>query len=193
MLYDIELENLPLYGYGIKSFTLSMVETAIQLSGGEILAPDIWEIVELGRSMTVAEVHLLDHVHETIEELARWHELMIITKGDIRDQRRKLEESSLSEYFRDVEIVSDKHEGVYRRLLAKYRVQPQAFLMVGNSLKSDILPVLQLGANAVYIPHHIPWEHERVDHENMSRFETYHELEHIGQLPELLQKLEANR
>jgi putative hydrolase of the HAD superfamily len=192
-LYAIELENLPSYGYGIKSFTLSMVETAIQLSGGEILASDVWKVVELGRGMMVAEVRLLDHVHATIEELARRYDLMIITKGDLRDQERKLEESSLSKYFRDVEIVRDKHEDVYTRLLEKHRVQPQSFLMVGNSLKSDILPVLQIGSSAVFIPYHITWEHEQIEHEDMSRIERCHELEHIGQLPDLLQKLEGSR
>jgi putative hydrolase of the HAD superfamily len=191
-LYEKEMENLPSYGYGIKSYTLSMVETAIALSGGEILAADVWKIIELGRGMMVADVCLLDHVHTTIEGLARAHDLMIITKGDLRDQERKLRNSSLSSYFREVEIVSDKCEDVYLHLLAKYRVQPQSFLMVGNSLKSDILPVLRIGSSAVYIPYHITWQHERVELEDISRFKGYHEIEHIGLLPELLRTLEAH-
>ncbi len=192
-LYAKELENLPTYGYGIKSFALSMVETAIQLSVGDILASDVWKIIELGRGMMTAEVRLLDHVQATVEELASRYDLMIITKGDLHDQERKLKKSSLSEYFRDVEIVSNKYQDVYIRMLAKYRVQPQSFLMVGNSLKSDILPVLQIGSSAVFIPYHITWEHEQVEHEDMSRFERYHELEHIGQLPDLLSELEVSR
>jgi putative hydrolase of the HAD superfamily len=189
-LYRKEMDNLPHYGYGIKSFTLSMIETAIDLTEGEISGKQIFEILGFGKRMLEADVHLLEHVRVTIERLAGHYDLMVITKGDLRDQERKLERSSLSPFFEYIEIVSDKHRHTYESLLERHQVAPQSFLMVGNSLRSDIMPVLALGAYAVYIPYHLTWEHELVERKELETYDTCFELEHIGQLPDLIRSLE---
>jgi putative hydrolase of the HAD superfamily len=187
-LYATETRNIPYFGYGIKSFTLSMIETAIALTQGRIQVADIQSIVDLAKAMLDAPVHLLDGVEDVVARLAASHTLMLVTKGDLLDQQRKLERSSLAGYFTHIEVVSEKTEETYRTLLAHYKVEAGRFLMVGNSLKSDVLPVIAIGGRAVYIPYHITWEHERVD--KQATLPTYYELEHVGMLPNLLEKLE---
>jgi putative hydrolase of the HAD superfamily len=186
-LYETEINNLNYYGYGIKSFTLSMIETAIKLTGGQIRGAEIEQIIGFGRDMLIADIRLLDHVEETITSLAATCPLMIITKGDLLDQRAKLARSPLVDCFRYVEVVSQKNQQIYADLLAKYHITAGRFLMVGNSLKSDILPVLALGGHAVYIPYHLTWAHE-VESQPVAQ-NGYYELEHLGQLPRLLQRL----
>jgi putative hydrolase of the HAD superfamily len=190
-LYETEMSNLELYGYGAKSFTLSMIETAIKLSEGKIPGSEIKKIIGFAREMLTSKTQLLEHVETTIRELAQSYQLMVITKGDLLDQQAKLDRSRLGDYFQHVEVVSDKSPATYKALLAKYGFEVQDFLMVGNSLKSDILPVLALGGRAVYIPYHTTWAHEAVDSKPVEH-NGYYELEHIGQLSQLLERLKDN-
>jgi putative hydrolase of the HAD superfamily len=187
-LYQTEMRNLRTYGYGIKGFALSMIETAIKLSDGRIQASEIQGIIDLTRDMLEAPVQLLDHAEEVVATLAACHTLVMITKGDLFDQERKITRSGLSSHFAHVEIVSDKTVDTYRSLLARHQVAAPRFLMVGNSLRSDILPVVALGGQAVHIPYHITWDHEAVA-EGDEVPKTYFELEHIGLLPELVERL----
>lgn len=162
-LFQTEMRNLPTYGYGLKSFGLSMIETAIRLTGGRVRGDEIGRIIDLIQGMAHTPVQLLDGVAEVVAALAASHRLMLITKGDLLDQERKLDQSGLAAHFSHVEIVSHKNTEVYRRLLAQFGVEPQRFLMVGNSLKSDVLPIVEIGGHAVHIPYHTTWAHEAVD------------------------------
>jgi len=189
-LYQTEMSNLQYYGYGIKSFTLSMIETAVELTNGKIKGAEVRQIVGIAREMLTSEVRLLEHVEETVRELAKSYELMVITKGDLLDQQSKLSRSGIGDNFRHVEVVSHKTQDTYETLLAKYGIEPQHFLMVGNSLKSDVLPVLAVGGHAVYIPYRTTWAHEAVDHQPIGH-EGYYELEHLGELPLLIEQLRS--
>jgi len=185
-LFATEMRNLELYGYGIKGFTLSAIETAIELTGGEITADEIRQLIELGRDMLAHPVSLLDGVSETLSELALRYRLVLITKGDLRDQERKLTKSGLANHFHHIEIVSEKDAAAYNRLFKRQAINPTRFLMVGNSLKSDILPVLELGGAGAHIPYHITWEAERVSApaDQPGRLFT---LGHIRELPAVIE------
>ncbi|MCP4139880.1 MAG: HAD family hydrolase [Chloroflexi bacterium] len=187
-LLKTEIRNIAAYGYGIKSFTLSMIETAIELTGGKITAAQIQKIIGFGKEMIATDVVLLDGVWETIQALSSSHTLIIITKGDLLDQERKVARSGLGDYFKSVEVVSEKTSESYARILAKYDIAPKLFLMIGNSLKSDVLPVIAIGGAAIHIPNSTTWAHEAVSEEE-SRKNNYYELDHLGQLPEFLNKL----
>lgn len=184
-LLATERRNLDLYGYGIKGYTLSSIETAIELSGGAISAKEISLLLEIGREMLAHPVELLEHAKACVETLAQSHRLLLITKGDLRDQQRKLTKSGLAPFFAGVEIVSEKDEPTYTDILARHQVPPAEFMMVGNSLKSDVLPVLAIGGAAVHIPYALLWPLERaaVVPSAPGRF---FQLESIRQLPELL-------
>ena len=188
-LYQTEMRNLAHFGYGIKAFALSMIETSIELTDGRITASDIRGIIDTAREMLVADVELIDHVAETLTSLASTHPLMLITKGDLLDQETKLARSGLAAQFRHVEIVSDKSLETYRAILARTGILPGEFAMVGNSLRSDILPVLELGAHAVYIPQSLTWAHETAPLPEPST-PGFHQLQHVGELPALIQRLE---
>lgn len=162
-LFATEMRNLELYGYGVKGFTLSAIETAIALTDGRISAEEIQQLIALGKDMLAHPVELLDGVEETLAALGGRHQLLLITKGDLRDQERKLAKSRLVSRFRQVEIVSEKNEATYRGIFRRHGVAPERFIMVGNSLKSDILPVLALGGVGVHVPYHLTWAAERVD------------------------------
>jgi putative hydrolase of the HAD superfamily len=162
-LFATEMRNLELYGYGVKGFTLSAIETAIELTGGKIRAEEIRQLIELGREMLAHPVELLDGVAETLATLSSSHRLLVITKGDLRDQQRKLAKSGLAERFHGVEIVSEKDESTYAAIFRRHGLAPGQFLMVGNSLKSDILPVLALGGRGAHIPYHLTWAAEHVE------------------------------
>lgn len=187
-LLTTEEANIALYGYGIKSCILSMIETAISLSGGDITAAEINRIIDFGREMLTAETRLLEHARDTVAQLARSHRLMIITKGDLLDQHAKLARSGIAHHFDDIEVVSTKDPARYRAVLARVGIRPEQFLMVGNSLMSDVLPVLSLGAYAVYIPYHITWAHEQAADE-LPVGDRFHQLDHLGQLPGLIEQL----
>jgi len=188
-LYQAETRNLEHFGYGVKAFALSMIETAVELTEGKISGADIQVLVGLARDMLTAPVELIDHVKETIPRLAGTYALMVITKGDAVEQEPKIARSGLAAFFRHVEVVSDKTASRYAVLLERYAVRPAGFLMVGNSLRSDILPVLELGAQAVYVPYATTWQHEAAEPPPPGQ-PGFHQLEHLGLLPALLQQLE---
>lgn len=188
-LYQTEMRNLAHFGYGIKSFALSMIETAVELTDGQITGADIQKIIDITKAMLAADVELLEHVADTLVSLKESYTLMVITKGDLRDQELKIARSGLAPYFRYVEIVSEKSRDSYDAILRRYGIEPERFLMVGNSLRSDILPVLELGAGAVYVPHHLTWVHETGETPSGEQ-PGYYEIEHLGLLPELLKQRE---
>jgi putative hydrolase of the HAD superfamily len=188
-LFHTETRNIEHFGYGIKAFALSMIETAVELTEGRISGQDIQALVDIAKEMLGSEVELLDHVQETIPQLAADYPLMVITKGDLLDQETKIVRSGLGEYFKHIEIVSHKTPASYERVLRRYSIPPERFIMIGNSLKSDILPILELGANAVYIPYEITWLHEIAEAPPQGQ-PGYYPLEHMGQLPGLLTKLQ---
>lgn len=159
-LLDTETKNLTYYGYGIKSFTLSMIQTALDIAGSALSAEVIREIISMGRAMHTQSVELLEGVEETLSVLSASYRLILATKGDLKDQERKLEKSGLEKYFHHIEIMSEKHVLSYQKLIHHLDLKPEVFVMVGNSLRSDILPVLELGAKAIYIPYHTTWAHE---------------------------------
>ncbi|SHJ73601.1 putative hydrolase of the HAD superfamily [Arenibacter nanhaiticus] len=168
-LFKTEIKNLELYGYGIKGFMLSMIESALDLSNNKVSQTTIQEILNLGKEMLSHPVELLDGVEEVLLALKDKYRLIVLTKGDLLDQERKLEKSGLSSYFHHVEVLSDKKEDNYKNLLEHLGIPSDEFLMIGNSLKSDVLPLLNIGAKAVHIPFHTTWQHEEVrqeDHDN---------------------------
>jgi len=172
-LLDTEIKNLDTYGYGIKGFTLSMLETAHRLMGEKMNAETIDFILNKGKQMLAEPVELLPHIEEVLDLLSKKYKLVVATKGDLLDQERKLIKSGLIDYFHHVEIVSDKKETQYKKLVKHLDIQPQEFLMIGNSLKSDVIPVLAMGGHAFHIPFHTTWSHEQVDEEiNHSKFKA---------------------
>ena len=186
-LYDTEMRNLRLFGYGIKGFTLSMIETAIELSDGKIRGYEIQAIVDFAKEMLQAPVQPIKDVEKVLRYLSGSFQFILITKGDLFDQETKIARSGLASYFQGIEIVSEKTAEVYIKLLATYAIKPHQFLMVGNSLRSDILPVLEIGGQAVYIPYEITWAHEVVEEEEVQK--QYHVLNQIGFLPELVRQI----
>lgn len=183
-LFETEIANLRLYGYGIKAFMLSLVECAIQLTDGGVSSRDISRIIGMGKSMLERPIELLDDVKLVLKSLAPRYRLIVATKGDLLDQERKMHRSSISRYFHHIEIMSDKKEQQYVQLLKHLDIPPEAFLMIGNSLKSDIIPSLELGSWAVYVPYHTTWAHEEVDQEPDSK--RYFKVEHLRQVLEII-------
>ncbi len=187
-LFETEMRNLDRYGYGVKGFTLSAIETAIQLTAGKIRAEEIQQLIHLCHEMLAHPVELLDGVTDTLAQLAPAHPLILITKGDLRDQERKVAKSGLAPHFRHVEIVSEKSQAVYAGILRRHDIAPERFLMVGNSVKSDILPVLALGGAGAYVPYHILWAAERVE-EPSPETGRFYRLKSLRELPELVKML----
>lgn len=163
-LFKTEMQNLALYGYGAKSFILSMIETALRLSGNKITASEINKIIEIGKAQLNLPIELLGGVEMVLKKLHPHYKLIVATKGDLLDQERKLQKSGLIDYFHHIEIMSDKHENNYRKLIKHLDIEPQCFVMIGNSIKSDILPVINIGAKAIHVPYHTTWQHEN-DHD----------------------------
>jgi putative hydrolase of the HAD superfamily len=186
-LYATEIQNLQHFGYGIKGFALSMIETAVELTEGRITGEDIQLLINMARDMINAELELFADVVPVLAALSEAYTLMLITKGDLYDQEQKIARSGLAGYFQYIEIVSNKRPADYERLLVRHRIIAHEFLMVGNSLRSDILPILELGARAVYIPHELTWAHESA--EPPSDHPAFYQLERIGLLPGLLEQL----
>jgi len=187
-LAEAEMRNLGVYGYGVKSFTLSMIETAIQLTEGRIPASDLEVILGWGKRMLMQPTELLDGVEPALLELSDRYDLLLVTKGDLFDQESKLARSGLADLFLGVEIVSEKNVSSYRGILKRRGIKADEFVMVGNSLRSDIVPVLELGARAVHIPYHVTWHHEHVPEESLPRSGWYR-LEKIAELSPLLASL----
>ena len=191
-LYRTEMRNLEHFGYGIKAFALSMVETAVELTDGQISGVELQRLIDMAKEMLHAKVDVMKHVTETLTQLKTKYTLMLLTKGDLFEQENKIARSELRDCFRYVEIVSTKTTSVYKGLLEKYAIPPRRFLMVGNALRSDILPLLELGAYAIYIPHELTWQHENSVPPPAGQA-GYYQLEHIGQLPTLLESLENTK
>ena len=185
-LYTTQIKNLQHFGYGIKGFILSMIETSIELTAGEVSGHEIQQILDFGREMFAAPIELLPHVREVVEELSQKYSLLLITKGDLIDQETKIARSGLAEYFDAVEIVSDKTTEVYSKILKRHKIETSRFMMIGNSMRSDIVPIVQIGAQAVHVPYLSTWEHEQ-DHPPVDA-EHYTELKHLGLLPQLIRE-----
>jgi putative hydrolase of the HAD superfamily len=189
-LFSTEMRNLELFGYGVKGFTLSAIETALELTAGRLSGAEVREILEFAREMLSHPVQPLEGVEETLAQLGRRYPLLLITKGDLRDQERKIARSGLARHFNHWEIVSEKNVETYARILERHRIAPEAFVMVGNSLKSDILPVLDLGGHGVYIPYHLLWKAESANAPAGASAARFHPLASIRGLPELLNLLQ---
>lgn len=187
-LYETESRNLEIFGYGIKGFALSMVETAIELTEGRIKGSEIQVLLDAAKEMLSAPVEPLPHVEDVLEKLAKRFPLMVITKGDLFDQESKIARSGLAHYFENVEIVSEKNPEIYGKVLRKYEIVPDRFMMVGNSLKSDILPITALGGTAVHIPYHLTWQHEQVPAQ-AAQDVNYYELSTVRALPALVAQI----
>lgn len=187
-LAETEMKNLGIYGYGVKAFTLSMIETAIELTDRRIPAADIDVILGWGKRMLMEPTELLPGVEEALRELSFRYDLLLITKGDLFDQESKLARSGLGGLFLGVEILSEKNASSYRGVLARRDIQPGEFVMVGNSLRSDVLPVLELGARAVYIPYEVTWHHEEMPEESLPR-EGWVRAAGIAELERILAEL----
>lgn len=184
-MLETEQRNLRLFGYGAKGFTLSLIETAIEITGGSIPAADITAILDFGKEMLEHPVELLDGVAETIDELrAERYRLLLITKGDLWHQESKVAASGIAEQFDGIEIVSEKDVATYSSVLRRHGVEPATFCMVGNSVRSDVLPLLDVGATAIHVPYEFLWAHEAVaGADEDPRFRT---LESITQVPQVL-------
>jgi putative hydrolase of the HAD superfamily len=179
-LFKMEIDNLKLYGYGIKGYILSMIEAAMRISNNTLPIAIIEKILQYGKELLEKPIVLLEGVEETLEALHGKYKLVVATKGDLLDQRRKLHNSGLGHYFHHIEVMSDKQEVDYSDLLRRLEIAPAEFFMIGNSLKSDILPVLAIGGHAVHIPFHTTWAHEKIDHEIIhENFMTYEKISDV--------------
>lgn len=187
-LLDAERRNLKLYGFGIKGFVLSMIETAVEATEGRVPGNVVSQILEAGRDMLAHPVELLPDTRETLEALKESYRLVLITKGDLFDQERKIAASGLAELFDGIEIVSDKSPASYERIFDRHGHGPTRAMMIGNSLKSDVVPALQAGAWGVFIPHDLTWEVEHADEPSSHPF--YRRVEAIGAIPQLLDSLQ---
>lgn len=167
-LFKKEMNNLVLYGYGVKSFVLSMIESAIEISNNSISSKAIQDIINIGKKMIDKPVELLEGAEEVLKTLLPKFRLIMATKGDLLDQERKLKKSGLTNYFHHIEVLSDKKEANYSQLLNHLDINPSEFLMIGNSLKSDVLPLINIKAKAIHVPYHTTWEHEQVKEEETS-------------------------
>jgi putative hydrolase of the HAD superfamily len=186
-LYRTEIANLSLYGYGIKGFMLSMIETALRISGGKMPIALVEKIIQIGQEMLGKPVDLLPGVREVLQSLQGKYRIVLATKGDLVDQERKLQKSGLEGFFHHIEIMSEKRTSDYEKLIGHLDIQASEFVMIGNSLKSDILPVLELGGYGIHVPFHTTWIHEQVDHE--VKHERFFTAEHLGEAAALIQSL----
>lgn len=180
-LFKVEIRNLDLYGYGIKGFMLSMVECALELSNYSLPPKIIDDILQIGKDMLEKPIELLDGVEDVLKALSGKYRLIVATKGDLLDQERKLEKSGLLTYFHHIEVMSDKKASDYKKLVKHLDIEPQELLMIGNSLRSDVLPLLEIGAEAIHVPFHTTWAHEEVSKQdaadsNFRTFESLHEV-----------------
>ena len=179
-LFRTEIANLDLYGYGIKGYILSMIEAAMKISNNTISLEIIEKIIIYGKELLQKPIELLDGVEETLKALKGKYKLIVATKGDLKDQQSKLHRSGLGHYFHHIEVMADKQELNYIKLLNRLEIQPNEFFMIGNSLKSDVLPVLAIGGFAVHIPFHITWDHEKIAHKvEHSNFKTLEKISDV--------------
>lgn len=181
-LHATEADNISVSGYGVKAFVLSMVQAAVTVTGGAVPASVIGELVDHAHEMLMQPVELLPDVPETLAAVGRTHRLVLITKGDLVHQIRKVRTSGLEHHFEHIEVVLDKDPDTYRHVLAEWAIDPETFLMVGNSVRSDVLPIVELGGHGVHVPYHVTWEHEVVRDHNGG----FTELASIADLPNWL-------
>jgi len=184
-LFEVEMKNLHLYGYGAKGFMLSMIETALKVSNNQLPGSIGQRIIELGYELLEKPVILIDGIEAVLHKLkAAGYRLIIATKGDLLDQQRKLGKSKLEHYFHHIEVMSDKQESDYLRLISHLDIEPDDFLMIGNSMRSDILPVLAIGGHAIHVPFHTTWVHEEVNVDQKP--EKYYEVSEVKEVIHLL-------
>ena len=184
-LFQTEMDNLHMYGYGTKGFMLSMIETALRISNNSIDPATIQKIIELGKKQLAKPVVLLDGVTEVLKYLREKHyKLVVATKGDLLDQERKLKNSDIQHFFHHVEVMSNKKEDDYRKLLQHLEIEPEEFLMIGNSYKSDIEPILNLNGFGIHVPYQITWEHEKVAEQK--EHPNWLTIEHISEIKSIL-------
>ena len=180
LILNHQISNLPLYGFGIKAFTLSMIETALDLTNHTISGSGIEKIITIGKDLLQKPVELMPNVEKVLSELQGKYKLVVATKGDLKDQHRKLHDSGIGAFFHHIEVMSDKTELDYQKMLGRLDCNPKDFLMIGNSLKSDVLPILNIGGYGVHIPYHTTWEYEKIDfeieHDNFYSFENIIEV-----------------
>lgn len=186
-LYHTEIENLSLYGYGIKGFMLSMIETALRISGDQMPISLVEKIIQIGQDMLTKPVDLLPGVEEVLKSIQGHYRIVLATKGDLVDQERKLKKSGLEGYFHHIEIMSEKKPSDYKKLIGHLDIQANELVMIGNSLKSDVIPVLELGGYGIHVPFHTTWIHEQVEHE--VAHERFFTAAHLGEAAALIQSL----
>lgn len=179
--YKTEVKNIKLFGYGVKGFTLSMIETATRLTAGRITSTDIMKIIDLGKEMLQTPIELIDDVESVLKELSGSYKLIVATKGDLLDQRKKLMASGLEKYFDHIEVMSEKDPKSYERLLTNLNIAPEQFIMIGNSMRSDVLSVLEMGSNAIHVPYKTTWKREQVDSEVMNKYD-FHSVKNIKEV-----------
>lgn len=184
-LYRVITGNIPLYGYGVKSCILSMIQCATELSNHQLSAEVTQQILEIGKQMLTQPIELLPNIEDVLSYLSKKYTLIVLTKGDLLDQEKKLERSGLLSYFHHVEVMSEKNKQGYQRVLNHLEIVPKDFLMIGNSLKSDVLPVLKIGSNAIHIPFHSIWKFETVS-EKALKNQNYKTLDSALKLVDLL-------
>ena len=183
-LFKTEMQNLEIYGYGAKGFLLAMIETSLRATQGKITTTEINKIIEIGKTLLTMPIQLLEGVENVLQKLQGQYKLILVTKGDLLDQERKLQNSGLIDFFHHIEIMSDKHENNYKKLLSRLDIKPEEFLMVGNSIKSDILPVINIGAKAVHVPFEVTWQHE--SNHSTPDSETFITVSEISELLNIL-------
>ena len=180
MILNHQVKNLPIYGFGIKAFTLSMIEVALKVTDNNISGKGIEQIITIGKDLLQKPVELMPNVENVLQELHGNYKLVMATKGDLKDQHRKLHDSGIGHYFHHIEVLSDKTELDYEKMLGRLDCKAEGFLMIGNSLKSDVLPVLNIGGHAIHIPYHTTWEYEKIDfeieHDNFKSFTNITEI-----------------
>jgi len=179
-LFKTEIQNLELYGYGIKAFILSLIETSIRISKQKVPIQIIDKIISLGKKQLQKPVILLDGVKDVLKELSPNYKLIVATKGDLLDQETKLMKSGLEKYFHHIEIMSDKKESDYSKLLTHLDIKPEEFVMIGNSVKSDIIPVINIGGQGIHVPFHTTWQHETQVSDDLNKI-NYHTIESISE------------
>lgn len=185
-IHESEINNLGIYGYGAKGFMLSMIETALDVSGGSVGSEDLSRIIEMGRGLIEKPIVLLEGVVETLQKLTETgYKLIVATKGDLLDQERKLRKSGLEKYFDHIEIMSYKRDEDYKKLISHLGIEPDEFLMIGNSMKSDIIPVLNVGGYGIHLPFHTTWAHELVD--DTKGYKNFREVESVSDVIEILE------
>lgn len=181
-LFKVEVDNLPLYGYGIKGYILSMIEAALSISEKNISVDVVETILQYGKDMLNQPIELLNEVEHVLSSLKDHYRLVVATKGDLLDQERKLKKSGLAHYFHHIEIMSDKKEDDYIKLIKHLDINPDEFMMIGNSLKSDVMPVINIGGHAVHVPYHTTWAHEHVE-----TVSTHENFKHVHKISEVLE------